>query len=78
MISKLSGIVFVVAMAAACYALASGFGPAPFYDAEGAPPTSQQGMNMQTVNADQAQTSAPDDASVAKDKQASPLIQAQD
>jgi hypothetical protein len=67
MFSKLVGIVFVVALAGASYALASGHGPVAYYSAEGAPPA-----------ADSVRTSAPDDAAIARDKQNSPLIQAQD
>ncbi|WP_050451504.1 hypothetical protein [Candidatus Burkholderia verschuerenii] len=66
--SKLIGVAFVVALAAASYALAAGYGPAQYYDAEGSPP----------VAADDTPKPAPDDVSVAKDKQNSPLIQAQD
>jgi hypothetical protein len=68
MFSKLIGIAFVVVLAIASLALAVGYGPAQYYDAEGAPP----------VAADDTQKPVPDDASVAKDKQNSPLIQAQD
>jgi hypothetical protein len=67
--SKLIGLVFSVALAAACLALALGLGPATYYDAEGAPPATRQA---------DTQTPAPTDASLAKDKQASPLLQAQD
>jgi hypothetical protein len=67
MFGKLVGIVFVAALAAASYALASGHGPVAYYNAEGAPPA-----------ADSAQASAPDDAGIAREKQMSPLIQAQD
>jgi hypothetical protein len=68
MFSKLIGTAFVVLLAIASYALAVGYGPAQYYDAEGSPP----------VASDDTQKAAPDDASIAKDKQNSPLIQAQD
>jgi hypothetical protein len=67
--SKLIGLVFTVALAAACLALALGYGPATYYDAEGEAPATQ---NVDT------QASTPSDAGIAKDKQDSPLIQAQD
>jgi hypothetical protein len=72
MISKLSGIAFTAALAAACYALAVGYGPPAYYDAEGAAPVA----GTQAIATDPPP--APDDASVAKDKQNSPLLQAQD
>ncbi|WP_244816557.1 hypothetical protein [Caballeronia sp. Lep1P3] len=78
MIGKLSGLIFVAASLAASYALASGYGPAPFYVPETGAPSSQQGMSTQSIAADQAATQSNDDASVSKDKQDSPLIQAQD
>jgi hypothetical protein len=77
MISNLKGIVFVAALAGASYALASGYGPAPYYSPATGAPASQQGMNMQTI-AQQPGMQSTDDASVDKSKQDSPLIQAQD
>ncbi|WP_244849564.1 hypothetical protein [Caballeronia sp. SL2Y3] len=80
MISKVTGIVVVAASLAAPYALASGYGPAPHYKPDTGAPTSPQGMNTQTIAADEsaAPGSQSGDASVSKDKQDSPLIQAQD
>ncbi|SAK70087.1 hypothetical protein AWB77_02916 [Caballeronia fortuita] len=75
MTGNLKGIIFVVALAGASYALASGYGPAPHYSPMDGAPTSQQGMNMQTVAQDAQQGN---DASTDKSKQDSPLIQAQD
>ncbi|SAK92557.1 hypothetical protein AWB80_06695 [Caballeronia pedi] len=75
MIGNLKGIIFVAALAGASYALASGYGPAPHYAPMDGAPTSQQGMNMQTIAQDAQQSN---DAGVDKSKQASPLIQAQD
>jgi hypothetical protein len=78
MMSKLSGVIFVAASLAASYALASGYGPAPHYTPSTGAPASQQGMNTQTIAADEAATQRSNDAAVTKDKQDSPLIQAQD
>ncbi|WP_250453769.1 hypothetical protein [Caballeronia sp. ATUFL_M2_KS44] len=78
MIRKLGGIIFVAASLAASYALASGYGPAPHYMPSSGAPASQQGMNTQTIAADEAATQNSNDASVSKDKQDSPLVQAQD
>ncbi|SAL03622.1 hypothetical protein [Caballeronia ptereochthonis] len=76
MIGNLKGIIFVAALAGASYALASGYGPAPYYSPMDGAPVSQQGMNMQTIAQQGAQATG--DASVDKSKQDSPLIQAQD
>lgn len=78
MIRKLSSFFFVSALLAASYALASGYGPAPHYSPDAGAPASQQGMSVQTIAADEAATPNSNDASVSKDKQDSPLIQAQD
>lgn len=78
MIRKLGGIIFIAASLAASYALASGYGPAPHYTPSSGAPASQQGMNTQTIAADEAATQNGNDASVSKDKQDSPLVQAQD
>ncbi|MDR5739932.1 MULTISPECIES: hypothetical protein [unclassified Caballeronia] len=78
MTSKLSGVVFVAASLAATYALASGYGPAPHYKPSTGAPASQQGMNMQTIAADEAAPQRNNDETASKDKQDSPLIQAQD
>jgi len=78
MTSKLSGIIFVAASLAASYALASGYGPAPHYTPESGAPASQQGMNSMAIGTDEAAKENSGDASVSKDKQDSPLIQAQD
>lgn len=75
MIGNLKGIVFVAALAGASYAMASGYGPAPYYSPMAGAPASQQGMNMQTIAQD-AQPAT--EASAAKSKQDSALIQAQD
>ena len=78
MTGNLKGIIFVAALAGASYALASGYGPAPYYSPMDGAPTSQQGMNMQTIAQDAHEAQPSTDASVDKSKQDSPLIQAQD
>nr|WP_309749607.1 MULTISPECIES: hypothetical protein [unclassified Caballeronia] len=78
--STFKGILFVAALLAASYVIASGYGPAPRYTPEAGAPTSQQGMNTQTIAADESAAPGTEsgDASVSRDKQDSPLIQAQD
>jgi len=75
MTGKLKGIFLVAALAGASHAMASGYGPAPYYSPMDGAPMSQQGMNIQTIAQDAQQTN---DASVDKSKQDSPLMQAQD
>ncbi|SAK89606.1 hypothetical protein AWB79_06446 [Caballeronia hypogeia] len=75
MIGNLKGIVFVAALAGASYALASGYGPAPYYSPATGAPASQQGMNAQNIAQDANQ--AVENTSMAKSKE-SALIQAQD
>jgi len=71
MTGKLKGIFLVAALAGASHAMASGYGPAPYYSPMDGAPMSQQGMNMQTIAQDAQQTN---DASVDRVAEVFPML----
>lgn len=74
---QLTSLLIAAASIVAMPAFASGYGPAPFYTADEGAPASQRGMSAQTVAAEQAATSGPDEASLAKVMRGGDTMEAQ-
>ena len=74
---QLTSLLIAAASIVAMPAFASGYGPAPFYAADQGAPASQRGMSAQTVAAEQAAASGPDEASLAKVMRGADTMEAQ-
>jgi hypothetical protein len=74
---QLTSLLIAAAAIVATPAFASGYGPAPYYAADDGAPASQRGMSAQTVAAEQAAMSAPDEASLAKVMRSGDTMEAQ-